>query len=161
MTKALYPGSFDPVTNGHADIAMRAAKIFDEVVIGVFATPSKNLLFTTDERVDLFTQTVAHVPNIEVTTYTGLTVNFAQEIGANALVRGLRASPDFQAEFELALMNRVLTKDVETVCLMTDREFQFVSSSLLKEAGRLGGDVAQLVAPHVWDALSEKFRVAP
>ncbi len=160
LTKALYAGSFDPVTNGHADIAIRASKIFDEVAIGVYATPSKNLMFNTEERVDLFKKTVAHIPNIEVITYTGLTVSFAQEIGAKALIRGLRASPDFQAEFELALMNRVLTTDIDTVCMMTDRAFQFVSSSLLKEAARLGGDVAQLVPDHVWEALTVKLAIA-
>jgi pantetheine-phosphate adenylyltransferase len=157
LTKALYAGSFDPVTNGHADIAIRASQLFEEVMIGVYATPSKNLMFTTNERVDLFKKTVAHRPNIKVVTYTGLTVSFAQEIGAKALIRGLRASPDFQAEFELALMNRVLTTDIDTVCLMTDREFQFVSSSLLKEASRLGGNVAELVPDHVWEALTEKL----
>ena len=117
-------------------------------------------MFNTEERVDLFKKTVAHIPNIEVITYTGLTVSFAQEIGAKALIRGLRASPDFQAEFELALMNRVLTTDIDTVCMMTDRAFQFVSSSLLKEAARLGGDVAQLVPDHVWEALTVKLAIA-
>lgn len=157
MTKALYPGSFDPVTNGHLDIAARAARIFDELIIGVFATPSKNLLFSTEERVDLVARSVSHIPNIQVTTYTGLTVNFAKQIGAGVMVRGLRAITDFNAEFELALMNRLLTPQVETMCLMTDRAYQFVSSSLLKEACQLGGDVTSLVPPHVLQALHRKY----
>jgi pantetheine-phosphate adenylyltransferase len=157
MTKALYPGSFDPVTNGHLDIATRAALIFDELIMGVFATPSKNLLFSTEERVDLVAQSVSHIPNIHVTTYTGLTVSFAKQIGAGVMVRGLRAITDFNAEFELALMNRLLWPQVETMCLMTDRAYQFVSSSLLKEACQLGGDVTSLVPPHVLQALYRKY----
>lgn len=159
MTKALYPGSFDPITNGHIDIASRAAAVFDELVLGVYATPAKNLMFTTDERVEMAKEALAHLPNVTVTTYTGLTVHAAQKMGAAVLVRGLRAITDFQAEFELGLMNRLLTPNVETVCLMTERRYSFVSSSLLKEACALGGDISELVPRHVHEALQEKLRL--
>ena len=158
MTKALYPGSFDPITNGHIDIASRAAAVFDELVLGVYATPAKKLMFTTEERIELARKALAHLPNVTVTTYTGLTVHAAQKMGAKVLVRGLRAITDFQAEFELGLMNRLLTPKVETVCLMTERRYSFVSSSLLKEACALGGDISELVPPHVLDALKDRIQ---
>ncbi len=157
MTKAIYPGSFDPVTNGHLDIASRAAALFDELIICVYDVPLKSLMFSTRERVDLMKKSVTHIPNVRVEPYTGLTVSFAQKVNARVLVRGLRMSSDFEREFEMALMNKKLAPDIELVCLMTSLEYQFISSSLLKEACQLGGDISSLVPEHVAVALAEKF----
>ncbi len=157
MTKAIYPGSFDPVTNGHLDIANRAATLFDELIICVYDVPLKSLMFSTQERVDLMKKSVTHLPNVRVEPYTGLTVSFAQKVNARVLVRGLRMSSDFEREFEMALMNKKLAPDIELVCLMTSLEYQFISSSLLKEACQLGGDISNLVPEHVAVALAEKF----
>lgn len=157
MTKAIYPGSFDPVTNGHLDIANRAATLFDELIICVYDVPLKSLMFSTQERVDLMKKSVTHLPNVRVEPYTGLTVSFAQKVNARVLVRGLRMSSDFEREFEMALMNKKLAPDIELVCLMTSLEYQFISSSLLKEACQLGGDISNLVPEHVAIALAEKF----
>ncbi|MGB2583715.1 MAG: pantetheine-phosphate adenylyltransferase [Dehalococcoidia bacterium] len=157
MTKAIYPGSFDPVTNGHLDIANRAAALFDELIICVYDVPLKSLMFSTRERVDLMKKSVTHIPNVRVEPYTGLTVNFAQKVNARVLVRGLRMSSDFEREFEMALMNKKLAPDIELVCFMTSLEYQFISSSLLKEACQLGGDISNLVPKHVAVALAEKF----
>jgi pantetheine-phosphate adenylyltransferase len=158
LTNAIYPGSFDPVTNGHLDIANRAAALFDELIIGVYDRPLKYLMFSTEERVDLIKKAVTHLPNVRVTSYSGLTVDFAREMNAKVMVRGLRMSSDFEREFEMALMNKKLNRDVELVCLMTSLEFQFLSSSLLKEACELGGDINGLVPKHVAVALKTKFR---
>ena len=157
MNKAIYPGSFDPVTNGHLDIANRAAALFNELIICVYDVPLKHLMFSTRERVDLMKKSVTHIPNVRVEPYTGLTVNFAQKVNARVLVRGLRMSSDFEREFEMALMNKKLAPDIELVCLMTSLEYQFISSSLLKEACQLGGDISNLVPEHVAVALAEKF----
>jgi pantetheine-phosphate adenylyltransferase len=158
MTTALYPGSFDPVTNGHADIAARAASIFDRLIIAVYDTPSKNLLFTTAERMDLFRKTVEHIGNAEVISYTtGLTVELARKLGAQVMIRGLRQATDFQAEFDLALMNSKLAPEIETLCLMTANEHQFVSSSLLKDAVRMGGNIRGMVPTHVIKAMQERY----
>jgi len=158
LTNAIYPGSFDPVTNGHLDIANRAAALFDELIIGVYDRPLKYLMFSTGERVDLIKKSVAHLPNVRVTSYGGLTVDFAREMKAKVMVRGLRMSSDFEREFEMALMNKKLDREVELVCLMTSLEFQFLSSSLLKEACELGGDITGLVPKHVAVALKKKFQ---
>lgn len=160
MTIAIYPGSFDPVTNGHLDIVNRAATLFDEVFIGVYDRPLKNLMFNTQERVDLMKKAVAHLPNVRVTRYNGLTVDFARKMKAKVMVRGLRMSSDFEREFEMALMNKKLDPEIELVCLMTSLEFQFLSSSLLKEACELGGDITGLVPRHVAAALKKKFQQA-
>ena len=160
MTVAIYPGSFDPVTNGHLDIANRAAALFDELIICVYDVPQKFLMFSTEERVDLVRKAVAHLANIRVESYTGLTVDFARRTGAQVLVRGLRMSSDFEREFEMALMNKKLAPDIELVCLMTSLEYQFISSSLLKEACQLGGDICELVPREVAVALAEKFGLA-
>ncbi|MBI2847288.1 MAG: pantetheine-phosphate adenylyltransferase [Chloroflexi bacterium] len=157
MTIALYPGSFDPGTNGHIDIAIRAAALFDKLFVAVYDTPSKQLLFNTKERVDLFEKAVAHIPNIKVIPYTGLTVDFARKVGAKVIVRGLRMSSDFEREFEMALMNKKVAPDIEVVCLMANLEFQFLSSSLLKEVGSLGGVISTLVPKHIEEALRKKF----
>ena len=160
MTNAIYPGSFDPVTNGHLDIANRAAALFDELIIGVYDRPSKHLMFSTAERVNLVKKAVAHLPNVRVAAYNELTVDFARKMKAKVIVRGLRMSSDFEREFEMALMNKKLDREVELVCLMTSLEFQFLSSSLLKEACELGGDITGLVPKHVAAALKKKFHQA-
>ena len=161
MTRAMYPGSFDPVTNGHLDIAGRAAALFDELLICVYDVPQKRLMFSTDERVHLMEAAVAHLPNVRVVAYSGLTVGFAREANAHVIVRGLRMTSDFEHEFEMALMNQKLAADIELVCFMTNLEYQFISSSLLKEACQLGGDIMSLVPAHVGDALAAKFGLAP
>lgn len=158
MTIALYPGTFDPITNGHLDIAIRAARLFDKLILGVYNLPDKRILFTTEERVDLARRALADQPNIEVTAFSGMTVDYAMSIGAQTLVRGLRMSADFEREFEMALMNKELCPDLELVCLMTRVQTQFISSSLLKEVAGLGGDIRSLVPEHVALALEAKLR---
>jgi pantetheine-phosphate adenylyltransferase len=157
MVIALYPGSFDPVTVGHLNIAARAARLFDRVVLAVYDTPSKNLLFSTEERVELARQACSHLPNVEVTKYQGLTVRFASDLGAGVIVRGLRSGSDFEYEFEMAFMNHQLEPEVDLVCFMTSQDYVFVSASLLKEVARLGGDIRELVPPNVAAAVYQKF----
>jgi len=158
LTVAIYPGSFDPITNGHLDIATRAAKVFEKLVIGVFETPNKPILFSAQERVALIRKAVADLPNVEVESFGGLTVNFAKKIKAQAMVRGLRMSADFEREFDMAMMTKKLYPELEFVCLMSRMEYQFLSSSLLKEAASLGGDIHDLVPKHVAEALKQKFQ---
>lgn len=157
MRIALYPGSFDPVTKGHVDVATRAAAMFDKLVVGVFDAPPKNLLFSTDERVELLRKALAHIPNLRVESYSCLTVKFAKQIGAKSIVRGLRMGSDFEREFDMALMNRKLAPEIDTVCLMASAEFQFISSSLLKEAAQGGGDISVFVPDVSAAALIEKL----
>jgi pantetheine-phosphate adenylyltransferase len=158
VTIAIYPGSFDPITNGHLDIAVRASRLFEKLIIGVYDNPSeKVLLFTTQERVDLAKEAVRDVPNIEVMAYTELTGGFARRMNAKVMVRGLRMGGDFEREFTLSMMNRKLFPDLEQLCLMASVEYQFVSSSLLKEAASLGGDTNGLVPENVALALKTKF----
>lgn len=159
MTIAFYPGAFDPITNGHLDIVTRAAKLFDKLIMGVYDIPTaKNLTFTTEERVDLAGQATADQSNVEVQPYVGLTVDFAKQVGAKAIVRGLRIGGDFEREFEMALMNKKLYPDCEVVCFMSNLKYQFVSSSLLKEVARLGGYIDDLVPEAVAAALKKKVR---
>ncbi len=156
MITALYPGSFDPITNGHIDIAVRAAKLFDKIVIGIFSTPEKRLTFTLEERVDLARRAVVDIPKVEVQPYSNITVDFAREINAQVLVRGLRMSADYEREFEMAMLNKKLNSGLDLVCFMASQEYQFLSSSLMKEVASLGGDISSLVPPHVAEALREK-----
>ncbi len=158
MSIAIYPGSFDPITNGHLDIATRAAKIFEKLIVGVYETPNKPILFTTQERVELIRQAIADLPNVEVESFGGLTVDFAKRVKAKAMVRGLRMSADFEREFDMAMMNKKLFPELELVCLMPRVEYQFLSSSLLKEVASLGGDIEDLVPKHVASALRKKFQ---
>ncbi len=161
MTIAIYPGSFDPITNGHLDIATRAAKLFEKLVIGVYDKPDKHLIFSTEERVDLVKQVITELPNVEARAFGGLTVDFAQRMGARAMVRGLRMSADFEREFEMAMMNKKLSPAIDVVCLMADLKYQFLSSSLLKEVASLDGNIDDLVPRPVAEALRRKFLVKP
>ena len=157
MVTALYPGTFDPITVGHLDIAERAAALFEKLIIGVYKLPDKNLLFSTDERVALFEEAVKDIPNVEVRVFDGLVVRFAKDIGASVIVRGLRSGTDFEYEFDMTFMNRRLEPDVDVVCLMTSQEYKMFSSRLLKEDARLGGDVQDMVPDGVVKALKNKF----
>jgi pantetheine-phosphate adenylyltransferase len=158
VTIALYPGSFDPITSGHLDIAVRASRLFEKVVIGIYHSPSeKVLLFNTEERVELAREAVRGKPNIEVISYTELSGDFARKVNARVMVRGLRMGGDFEREFTLTMMNKKLFPDLEQVCFICSVEFQFVSSSLLKEAASLGGNINGLVPPNVAEALRKKF----
>ena len=157
MVTALYPGSFDPVTVGHVDIVSRAANLFDKLVVAVYDTPSKNLLFTTDERDQLMKDACSHLPNVEVTRFSGLVVQYAIDIGAGVIVRGLRSGSDFEYEFDMAFMNRRLEPEVDLLCFMTSQDYMFVSASLLKEVAKLGGDITEMVPPNVAQAVYSKF----
>ncbi len=157
MTIAVYPGTFDPVTNGHMDIARRAAALFDKLIIAVYDTPPKHLLYTTEERVALFRESVKSIKNIEVLPYKGLTIDYARQAGAKVIIRGLRMSSDFEREFEMALMNKKLAPELELFCLMSSLDYQFLSSSLLKEVAQLGGDIDNLVPACVARALKKKL----
>jgi len=156
VTIAIYPGSFDPVTNGHLDITRRASRLFEKVIVGVYEKPTKNLLFTIKERVDLVRQSVVDLPNVEVQAFSGLVVDFAKQKKAQTLIRGLRMSADFEREFEMAMMNKKLYPALDLVCLMANQEFQFLSSSILKEVACLGGSIKCLVPECVAESLRKK-----
>jgi pantetheine-phosphate adenylyltransferase len=153
----MYPGTFDPITNGHTDLVRRANRIFDKVVIAIAANPGKAPLLPLDERVALARTVLADLPHVEVTGYTGLTVEFAAKNGLNLIIRGLRAVSDFEFEFQLATMNRHLSDTVETVFLTPTEKFNFVSSALVREIASFGGDVSEFVDPIVADALRARF----
>jgi len=153
---AMFPGRFDPVTNGHRDIARRAARLFDRVIVAV-ADLRANYLFTTEERVELLKEAIADCPNIEVMAFSGLTVDFAREKGATILVRSMRAVTDFEAEFDMALMNNKMAPGIESVYLMASLEHLFISGTRIREVSGLGYDVSDLVPPHVWSALQKKY----
>ena len=156
---AIYAGSFDPVTNGHIDIAERGARLFDKIIVTISVNPGKTPLFTVEERIEMLRDSFHDLPNIEVDTFQGgLTVEYAKSKGAVAMLRGMRAVSDFDAEFQLALMNRRLNRDVQTVFLMTGGRWIFLSSSIIKEAAQFGGDITGMVPPIVEEKLKEKFR---
>lgn len=155
--RAIYPGTFDPITNGHLDIVSRAAGMFESVIIAIAASPHKNTLFTLDERVALAREATAHISNVEVTGFSDLMANFARKQQANVLVRGLRAVADFEYEMQLAHMNRHLMPELESVFLMPTKEWSFISSSLVKEVARHHGDVSHFLPEHVRTALLAKL----
>lgn len=161
MTIALYPGSFDPVTLGHLDIAIRASRLFEEVIVGVYDIPDKNLLFTTEERVELVRQSLAEAKlrNVRAEAFSGLVVDYAKKLGAQTIVRGLRVVGDFEREFSMALMNKQLAPDCDLVCLMASLQYQFLSSSLLKEVAGLHGNIGAFVPGPVVKALKKKLAV--
>jgi len=157
MLRALYPGSFDPITNGHLDVLARAARLFDEVTVAVAHNDSKQALFSTQKRVALLRESTAHLPNVKVTSFEGLLVEFARKVGARAVIRGLRAISDFEFEFQMALMNRSLEPSLEALFLMPCEEYSYISSRMVKEVARLGGVVTRFVPPCVETALKERF----
>lgn len=159
MRLAIYPGSFDPITNGHLDVIQRAAGLFDELIVAVAQDNAKQSLFTLEERVELLIGATEHIPNLRVMPFQGLLVDFAKQQSALAIVRGLRAVSDFEFEFQLALMNRKLEPNLETMFLMPREELTYISSRLVKEIARLGGNVNQFVPPHVVAALKSKLGV--
>jgi pantetheine-phosphate adenylyltransferase len=158
MRIAIYPGSFDPLTNGHLDVAQRAAKLFDRVIVAVAKNESKNPLFTLEERKALVKQAVAHLPNVRTDSFDGLLVEYVAARKAKAIVRGLRAVSDFEFEFQLALMNRKLDEHIETIFMMPKDTYTFLSSRIVKEIARLGGDVSSFVPAHVQTALLKKLK---
>jgi pantetheine-phosphate adenylyltransferase len=155
---ALYPGRFDPVTNGHIDITQRAASLFDRVVVAVYELPAKSCLFSTAERVAMFKEAVKHLENVEIQAFTGLAVDFARKVQARALVRGIRAVTDFEAELDMALMNKKMAPEIESVYLMASLDHLYISGHRIREVASLGYDVGELVPPHVVAALESKFK---
>jgi pantetheine-phosphate adenylyltransferase len=154
---ALYPGSFDPIHNGHIDIALRAARIFDEVIIGVYDMPKKKLLFDADERFKQVDEAFRDSPKITVAKFSGLTVDYAREINAMVLVRGLRVFSDFELEFRMGLANKKLAPEIETVSIMSQIDHISISSSTIREIAELGGDVSSMVPPFIAEALAKRF----
>jgi len=157
MVKAVFPGSFDPIHYGHIDIALRAAQLFDEVIVAVYDRPLKNLIFSPEERIALVEEAFRGHPNIHVMGYSGLTVDFCHQVGAQVIVRGLRVFSDFENEFRMALANHRLAPDIEMVMLITNEEHTFLSSTTVREIASLGGDVTTMVPPHVDKALKACF----
>ncbi len=153
---AVYPGTFDPITNGHQDLVRRAASIFDRVIVAIAANPNKAPMFSLETRVDLARRVLHDLPNVEVVGYAGLTVEFARKQGARVIVRGLRAVSDFEFEFQLANMSRHLERDIETVFLTPQEQFTFISSTLVREIAVLGGDVSEFVHPIVEEELKKR-----
>lgn len=156
---AVYPGTFDPITNGHTDLIHRGAGLFDRLIVAIADSPGKQPLFSPDERVVLAREVVAGMANVEVVRFSTLLVDFAQSMNANVVLRGLRAVSDFEFEFQLASMNRKLAPDLETVFLTPAEKNTFISASLVREIARLGGDVSEFVAPAVYRALKEKLNL--
>ena len=159
MVVAVYPGTFDPLTYGHMDIIERGASLFGKLVVGIYENPSKQPLFHLDQRVELVREAVTGLPNVHVKAFKGLTVDFIHQLGGKVMIRGLRANSDFERDFEMALMNRKLAPDIELLCLMTSSQYQFLSSSLIKEVAKLGGCLEGMVPDHVAAALRNKFSV--
>ncbi len=157
MRTAIYPGSFDPFTNGHLDVVQRAARLFDRVIVAVAKSDSKQPLFTSVERLALVQESIRGMPNVEADTFDGLLVEYVQRRSAQAVLRGLRAISDFEFEFQMALMNRKLNENFETIFMMPKDTYTFLSSRIVKEIARLGGDVSPFVPPHVRSALATQL----
>jgi pantetheine-phosphate adenylyltransferase len=156
LTVALFPGRFDPVTNGHRDIVRRAARMFERVIVAP-AELKQNYLFTTDERTEMLREAMADLPNVEVRPFAGLTVEFAKQVGATVLVRAMRAVTDFEAEFDMALMNKKMAPEIESIYMMASLDHLFISGTRIREVSALGYDVSDLVPPHVFRALERKY----
>jgi pantetheine-phosphate adenylyltransferase len=154
---AIYPGTFDPITNGHLSVLNRALKIFDKLIIAILTNPQKTPLFTVEERIDMIKAAIKDKPNIEVESFDGLLVDYVMKKNSNIILKGLRAMSDFEYEFQMALMNRKLNRDIQSVFLMTDYKWFYTSSTIIKEAARFGGDIKGLAPPIVCRKLREKF----
>jgi|TARA_B110000967_G_scaffold19950_1_gene18600 pantetheine-phosphate adenylyltransferase len=158
MKTIVYPGTFDPITNGHIDLIERASKLFDRIIVSIASSKKKSPLFTIEERISLATECLKHLPNVEIKGFDYLLVNFVKDCDADAVMRGLRAVSDFEYEFQLANMNRALSPDVESIFLTPAEKFSYISSSLVREISSLQGDVTKFVPPNVADALVKKFQ---
>ena len=158
MVKAIYPGSFDPVHNGHLDIANRASGLFEKVIIAVYDSPPKNVLFSTEKRVNMVRECISNLPNVEVTSFSNLATEFAKQVGAKFIVRGLRAGYDFEYESEMSLMWRNLSPDIDIICMMSSLQYQFVYSSRIKEVVKLGGEVDGLVPETISTELKNAYK---
>ncbi|MFQ3263748.1 MAG: pantetheine-phosphate adenylyltransferase [Porticoccaceae bacterium] len=158
MKTIVYPGTFDPITNGHIDLIERASKLFDKLIIGIASSQKKSPLFDIDERIALATESLQHLPNVEIKGFDYLLVNFVKDCGGVAVMRGLRAVSDFEYEFQLANMNRALSPNIESIFLTPAEKFSYISSSLVREISSLGGDVTKFVPTNVADALLKKFQ---
>jgi len=158
-TRAVYPGSFDPVTNGHIDLIQRSAALFDKVVVAILRNTEKTPLFTVEERIEMLQQAIQDLKNVSVTSFAGLLVDFAEQIGASVIVRGIRAVSDYEYELQMALMNRRLSNKVETVFMLPAEAYSFLSSKLVKEIAQLGGSIRGLVPAEVEKRLCGKFRI--
>src|SRR3989442_10007143 len=161
MRTAIYPGSFDPLTNGHLDVVQRATKLFDRVIVAVAKSESKQPLFTLEERVEMVTRAIRHLPSVEADCFDGLLVEYVARRSAQAVIRGLRAVSDFEFEFQLALMNRKLNEQIETIFMMPKDTYTFLSSRIVKEIAQLGGDVTAFLPAHVQTAMAERLRRMP
>ncbi len=157
MTRAIYPGSFDPITNGHTDLISRATLLFDEIIVAVADSQSKRTLFSLEERINLIEQTVCNLPGVQVQGFTGLLIDFAKQADSKVVIRGLRAVSDFEYEFQLSWMNKQMDQEIETLFLAPAKDYAFVSASLVREIAQLGGDVRQFLHPSVNEALHDKL----
>ena len=159
MKVAVYPGSFDPVTNGHLDVIVRASSLFDKVIVAVLQNSSKSPLFSVSERVNILTKVTGDIPNIEIKYFSGLSIDFVRECNANVIIRGLRAITDFEYELQMAQTNRVLAPDIDTMFLTTCLEYAYLSSSTVKEVAFLGGDISKFVPTYVSSKIQEKLNI--
>ena len=158
MRTAVYPGSFDPITNGHLDIIERASRVYDKLVVGVLNNANKKPLFTVDERIDLIKSVTSHIPNVEVDSFDGLLVDFAKSKGAEVIVKGLRTVTDFEYEFQMALLNKALNPEYETMFLMTDTKYSYISSIMVKELAGFHGDLTGLVPYEINSKIKQKYK---